>query len=50
MERKYEELEKREKIRQREERWEGIRKSRFSRWYGCVKEEEVPKYLEKRGK
>ena len=41
--RKYEELE-REKVRQREEKWEQIR---FSRWYGCVKEEGVLKYLEK---
>ena len=38
---KYEELEEREKVRQREERWEWIRKSRFSRWYGCKGRESV---------
>ena len=44
---KYKELKEKEKVKQREERWERIRKSRFSRWYGCVKEEQVPKYLKK---
>lgn len=27
-------LAEREKVRQRNERWEWIRKSRFSKWYG----------------
>jgi len=33
--RKYEELEEREKVRQRDEKWGRIRKSRFDMWYEC---------------
>lgn len=42
-----EELYEREKRRQREERWEKIRTSRFNNWYGRVKGEDIPGYLKK---
>jgi len=41
----FEEIEKRDKGRDREERWERIRGSRFNRWYGRVKGEGIPGYL-----
>lgn len=31
----------------RRERWEKIGMSKFNRWYGWIKGEEVPGYLEK---
>ncbi|KYN19111.1 hypothetical protein ALC57_08555 [Trachymyrmex cornetzi] len=41
------ELEKVDKEKQREERREKIRNSRFNRWYGRVKKEGMPVYLKK---
>ncbi|KYN13712.1 hypothetical protein ALC57_14114 [Trachymyrmex cornetzi] len=41
------ELEKVDKEKQREERWEKIRSSRFNRWYERVKEERISGYLKK---
>jgi len=39
------ELERMDKEKQREERWEKIRESKYNRWYGKVKGEGIPKYL-----
>lgn len=44
---KDEELEEWDKKMQKEQRWERIRKRKFSRWYRKVKGEGLPKYLEK---
>lgn len=41
------EVEAREKVMQREERWERIRNSTYNRWYGLMKEEGIPGYLRK---
>ncbi|EZA50331.1 hypothetical protein X777_11275 [Ooceraea biroi] len=43
----YEELEKEEKKRKREERWERIIGSKYNRWYKVVKGEGLPEYLKK---
>jgi len=43
----FEEIDRRDSERQKEERWERIRKARFSKWYGWVKGEGIPEYLEK---
>jgi len=42
-----EELIRKEKKMQREERWERIRNSRYNEWYKWVKKEGVPGYLKK---
>lgn len=41
----FKELEEREKEKQKEERWEKIRDSRYNRWYKVIKGEGVPEYL-----
>lgn len=41
------ELKRRDREREREERWKGIRSSRYSKWYGRVKGEKIPGYLRK---
>lgn len=41
------ELESREKKRQKKERWKRTKSERFSRWYGRVKGKGILKYLEK---
>jgi len=38
-------VERREKVRQKEERWERIRNSRYNRWYASIKGEGIPGYL-----
>lgn len=43
----FKELEKRDKERQRRERWEKIGESNYNRWYKVIKKEEVPEYLRK---
>lgn len=43
----FEDLEERDKERQREERSERIKRSRCNRWYELVKTEEIPAYLGK---
>ncbi|KYN10179.1 hypothetical protein ALC57_17696, partial [Trachymyrmex cornetzi] len=43
----FEDLLERDRIVQKEERWEKIRESRFNRWYGWVKGKGVPVYLGK---
>lgn len=43
----YSEMERRERERQREERWEKIGESRFNRWYKEVKGRGIPEYLKK---
>lgn len=40
----------REKRRMEEERWEKIRKSKFNKWYGRIKEKRVPGCLRKEWK
>lgn len=40
-----EELVRRDKAKQRKERWEKIGNSNFNRWYGKVKGEGIPEYL-----
>lgn len=42
-----EEIENREKDRQRRERWEKIKESKYNRWYKEVKGERIPGYLKK---
>ncbi|CAK9832677.1 Retrovirus-related Pol polyprotein from type-1 retrotransposable element R2 (Fragment) [Anthophora retusa] len=42
-----EELVRRERSRQREERWRRIRESRYNKWYKMVKGDGVPGYLKK---
>lgn len=42
-----EELKRRDRERERKERWEAIRSSRYSKWYGRVKGEGIPGYLRK---
>lgn len=42
-----EELKRRGREREREERCEGIRSSRYSKWYGRVNGERIPEYLRK---
>lgn len=42
-----EELMKRDKKKQRKERWERIRNSKFNKWYKEVKGEGIPEYLKK---
>lgn len=42
-----EELIKREKDKQRKERWEKIGDSKYNKWYGRVKREGIPEYLKK---
>lgn len=37
----------REKDRQRKERWEKIKESKYNRWYKEVKGERIPRYLKK---
>lgn len=44
---RYEEWEEEDKRRARRERWDRIRESKYNRWYGRVKGEEVPGYLKK---
>ncbi|KYN24369.1 hypothetical protein ALC57_04031, partial [Trachymyrmex cornetzi] len=41
----FEDLLERDRVMQKEERWEKIRESRFNRWYGWVKGKGVPAYL-----
>jgi len=41
----FREMEERDKVRQREERWERIRGSRSNRWYVRIKGEGIPGYL-----
>jgi len=43
----FEEIDIRDKERQREERWERINKAKFNRWYGWEKRKGIPEYLEK---
>jgi len=43
----FEELERKDWGLQREENWRRIREGRFSKWYGWIREEGIPKYLEK---
>ncbi|KYN09441.1 hypothetical protein ALC57_18448 [Trachymyrmex cornetzi] len=43
----FEEIQERDREMQRVERWGKIRNSRYSRWYGWVKGEVLPKYLSK---
>jgi len=43
----FREMEERDKVRQREERWERIRGSRSNRWYVRIKGEGIPGYLKK---
>ncbi|KYN22000.1 hypothetical protein ALC57_05612 [Trachymyrmex cornetzi] len=43
----FEDLLERDRVMQKEERWEKIRESRFNRWYGWVKGEGVSAYLGK---
>jgi len=38
---------KEERERQREVRWEAIRRSKYNRWYKEIKRESVPGYLKK---
>lgn len=40
-------MERIEKGRQEEQRWEKTRKSRFSKWYGEVKRRKILAYLKK---
>lgn len=42
-----EELKRRGREKEREERWEGIRSSRYSKWYGRVKGKGILGYLRK---
>jgi len=44
---RFQELEEKDKEMQKEEKWERIRKARYNKWYGLVKGEGVPAYLEK---
>ena len=44
---KYEEIEKRDREEEVIERWGKIEESRYNKWYGVVKKEGLPKYLEK---
>ncbi|KYN15951.1 hypothetical protein ALC57_11811, partial [Trachymyrmex cornetzi] len=44
---KFEELQEKDKEKQKQERWEKIRVARYNRWYGWVKGEGIPAYLEK---
>jgi len=41
------EWEKRERIKQKEERWERINDSKYNNWYRMVKGKGVPEYLKK---
>jgi len=43
----YEELERRDREKDKEERWEKIRNTRYCKWYQWVKEEGIPGYLGK---
>jgi len=43
----FEELERRDRERDKEEKWERIRNLRYCKWYQWVKEEEIPRYLGK---
>lgn len=36
-----------DKERQRKQRWEKIKNSKYNKWYGRIKEEEIPGYLKK---
>jgi len=40
-------MEKEERERQREARWEAIRSSRYNKWYKEVKDRGIPGYLKK---
>jgi len=44
---RFQELEEKDKEMQKEERWDRIRKARYNKWYGMVKGEGIPAYLEK---
>ncbi|KYN20536.1 hypothetical protein ALC57_07111 [Trachymyrmex cornetzi] len=43
----FEEIQERDREMQRMERWEKIRDSRYNMWYGWIKGEGLPKYLNK---
>jgi len=43
----FNDLMKKDKEKQEEERWEKIRESRYNRWYKEVKEKGIPEYLRK---
>lgn len=44
---RFEKVEERDREKQRKERWEKIRNSRYNRWYGLVKGDGVAEYLKK---
>jgi len=45
----FEEIDNRDKERQREERWERISNAKFNKWYGWIKGEGIPEYLKRVG-
>jgi len=40
-------IEERNKERQRKERWEKIKGSKYNKWYKEIKERGIPRYLKK---
>lgn len=41
----YKEIERMDKEVQKKERWQKIINSRYNKWYKCIKEEGMPKYI-----